>query len=333
MAPHDPAPADVKALLAMVGRGDGPGLEREVEKLLLGGEAGFKALHDFFHQADVEHDKIDAITHHPILIYAMLRLVALHPDEVARFSSFLMKATRDRPDSWLRREYFNFLPVFILHHEGRYPELRRDLEDDIVYQIEQGGASLYKVALAMRDLGFQPPVEIYLPILADPEKHASHGQVIQLLEARKEEGLRVLKEYVSTTTDLKLPTAGEALRAIARIEGPEGETVRKLLSAENPDLRGAALFAYYYEPRDDADLPLAIDVLNWKEATLAQKRRFLSLIAQKSPGLFDAIFAGAETSVHDQQVREAIRRTAAALEKRRAKKGTEKEQAPGVSQP
>jgi hypothetical protein len=316
-----PAPLpQVKDLLAMTGRAEGAALSREVEKLLLGGQEGFALLHDFFQQADVDHPKIDAITHHPQLIYSMLRVVALHPDEVARFSSYLMKATRDQPQSWLRREYFNFLPVFLLQHPGRYPDLRQDLEDDIVFQIQQGGAFLYKVSLAMRDLDFKPPAEIFLPILEDPEKRESHGLVIQELAARKDEGLRLLRRYIDETKDFKSPTMGAVLEAVAQLEGAGGGTVAKLLDHEDPSLRGAALFAYFGQPRDDTELPRAIEFLNSTMASPAQKRTFISLLAQRNTDLFDSLFAGAETSIADPQVKEALRRTAAAVARQKARK-------------
>lgn len=313
--------AGVKTLLSIVARVDGPALSREIEKLLLTGEGGYTVLHDFLHQADIEHEKIDALTHHPQLIFAILRVVALHPDDVARFSSYLMKATRDRPESWLRREMFNFLPVFINHHEGRYPELRRDLESDIVYQIEMGGAFLYKVALAMRDLDFKPPVEIFYPILIDPAKRESHGMVIEHLAARKEEGLQVLRRYLTETRDFKAPTVGAVLQAVIRLEAGKGAgTVEKLLEHEDADLRRSALFAYFNDLRDEAELPRVIKFLNSKEGTIAQKKSFISLVAQKSVGLFDLLFDQAEASITDDGVKESLRRTAAAVAKRKVKK-------------
>jgi hypothetical protein len=312
---------ETRALLEMAGRRDGPALSAGVEKLLLGGEAGFARLHEFFHAADVEHDKIDAITHHPQLIFAMLRLVALYPGDVAAFSSYLMKATKDHPESWLRREYFNFLPVFLLHHEGRYAELRRDLEEDIVDQIRMGGAFLYKVALAMRDMDFKPPADIFYPLLADPGKRESHGQVIELLRARGEEGLQVLKRYLAEAKDLKTPTIGEAVQAVAHLEGTgEGSTVAKLLEHDDPDLRGPALFAYFRETRDEKELPRVIDFLNSHWSTLAQKRAFISLLVQRNAEFFEVLAAGAELVIVDEKVQEALRRSAEGLARRKARR-------------
>jgi hypothetical protein len=143
--------------------------------------------------------------------------------------------------------------------------------------------------------------------------------VIEQLSARKEEGLQVLKEYLAETKDFQSPTVGAVVRAIARLEGPRSATIENLLKSENIDLRGAALFAYFDDPRDETDLPLVIEILNSKAATLPQKRRFLSLLAQKNVALFDSLFAEAEASIVDEPVKEALRRTEAAVARRKAK--------------
>ena len=69
-----------------------------------------------------------------------------------------------------------------------------------------------------------------------------------------------------------------------------------------------------------AELPRVIEFLNSKEATVAQKRSFISLVAQKSVGLFDLLFDQSEASITDEGVKDLLRRTAAAVAKRKAKK-------------
>jgi len=318
-------PADVKAMLEMIGRGEAVQLSRELEKHLLRGPEGYAVMHDFFHEADIQHEKIDALTHHPQLIYCILRLVALYPNEVAEASRHLIKATKDRPESWIRRELFNFLPVFILHHPGRYPELRRELEEDIVYQIEMGGAFLYKVSLAMRDLDFRPPVEIFLPLLLDPKKYELHGMVVEHLAGRKEEGLEILCRYLHESRDFKTPTVGAVLSAVMSLEkglepGKASGRVEKLLEHPDADLRRAAYFVYFEEPRDVAELPRVIDLLNSESCTLLQKRAFITLLAQKSLDLFQVLFEQADGGLKDEAVKAHVRRTAEALARRKAKK-------------
>jgi hypothetical protein len=113
---------------------------------------------------------------------------------------------------------------------------------------------------------------------------------------------------------------GRIDEAIAQLEGAGGGTVAKLLDHEDPYLRGAALFAYFGQPRDDSELPRVIELLNSPTASPAQKRTFISLLAQRNTDLFDSLFAGAETSIADPQVKEALRRTAAAVARQKARK-------------
>ncbi|MCZ6795717.1 MAG: hypothetical protein O7J95_19090, partial [Planctomycetota bacterium] len=172
---------DVATLFEILGRLDGPAMFRTLETLLLSGEDGFSVIHQFLHEADLDRPRILTLTHDPQLVFGLLRLVGLHVAEVAELSAYLMDATARRPQSFIRREIFNFLPVFLNHHRGRFPELRRRLEEDIVQQLEMGGDYLYKVSLAIRDLEFQPPVEPLEGILRDPARAENHGTICDYL--------------------------------------------------------------------------------------------------------------------------------------------------------
>lgn len=313
-------PLDVKSLLEMVGRGEAAALSREIEKHLLAGEPGHAVLHDFFHQADIQHEKIDALTHHPQLIFALLRLVGLYPNETAALSRHLIKATKERPESWIRRELFNFLPVFILHHQGKYPELRRDLEEDIIYQIQMGGIFLYKVDLAMKDLNFRPPVEIFLPLLVDASKHELHGMVLEHLVSRKDEGLKVLLRYLEESKNFKTPTVGAVLGAIQKLDQEQKSgKIEQLLEHPDEDLRRAAHFTYFSQPREATELPRALDMLNSTSYTAVQKRALVSILAQRSPELFELLF-DQEERLTDSTVQSQVRRTAESIARRKAKK-------------
>lgn len=319
---------DVKSLMVILGRGDGAALSKELEKLLLKGEQGYEVMHQFFHQADLDHEKIVRLTHDPQPVFGLLRVVALYPEEVAELSRYLMKVTKDRPESWIRREIFNFLPVFLYYHQGRFPEVRRDLEKDILDQIEMGGAFFNKVFLAMRDLDFRPPAESFLPILLDPSKRESHRAIIGYLAQRQEEGLKALERYLKETKDFKDPAVGEALRMVASLEAKSDYGVlQQFLEHPDPNFRRPALFAFFSQPRDWTSLPLAVEFLNSADSNLAQKRSFLSFLAEKNDEVFHRL-ARQTDDLKDEKVKQILSQMMAGAAMRKDKKGAGPASAP-----
>ncbi|HVR74688.1 MAG TPA: hypothetical protein VMT52_10165 [Planctomycetota bacterium] len=294
--------ADVESLMDALERRDGRGMSRMLEGLLLAGENGFAVLHDFFHQADVEHEKILTLTHHHQLVFAMLRIVALHPSEVASLSRYLMKVTRDRPGSFIRREIYNFLPVFLKYHQGKFPEVRKDLEEDILFQLEQGGEYLNKVGIAIRDLQFQPPIDTILGFLADPAKRDMHSTLIKHLVSRGDEGVDALVRHVREAKDRRQASVAEALREVAGSGAPgKAGVLEELLRHEDPDLRRAAILAHFSFPRGEESVRLAIDHLN-AGGDLGKSRAFLALLRQRNRA-FLALLKEHAQEVHAEDVR------------------------------
>ena len=115
-----------------------------MEKRLLGEEKGHQELLQFFIACDQEHEKILTLTHDSRLVFAMLRLVALYPGETAALCAYMIRNTREQTGSFVRREIYNFLPVFLNYHRGKYPELRQLLKEAIVVQLQKGGDYLSK---------------------------------------------------------------------------------------------------------------------------------------------------------------------------------------------
>lgn len=303
-----PAPgplATVEELMASLDARDAQALSREVEQLVLAGEEGFGRLHQYFHQADLDHQKLLALVHEPLLICSLLRVVALHPDEVAELSRYLMKATQDRPESYIRREIYSFVPVFLNHHRGRYPELRAELEQDILHQLDTGGQYFEKIAIAMRNLGFEVPLERLLKLLEDPSKASLHAQLLSLVVARGDDAVPVLLRLVRETRHPELRSVADALRGIARIDyDRKSKLLDEFLSDSRPQVHRAAVVAYFSFPRDETALPLAFEHLN-SGLDDGDFRAFLILLRQRN-GAFLKLLKERSDSVVSEERRKLL---------------------------
>ena len=312
----------VEELMEPVNRGDGAAFSAALEHLVRGGQKEFVRMTEFFKQTEIDRPKIDAITHHPQLIFAVLRVAALYPDETAKYSRHLLAATKSEPESWIRRELYNFLPVFINHHEGRYPELRRDFEADIIDQIGFGATYLYKMSLAMRDLNFYPPAELFYPILKDESKRPIHGLTLNILLQRGEEALPVLRRYLEDSENFNSGSIGPIVSTLHNIERNLGKptTVKALLDHEAPSLRRTALFVYFNEERDADEVPRIVDHLNSETSPFAEKQRLISVVGRRSPALLDLLCAQSEEDIPHPAIREALLKTQAAAARREARR-------------
>ena len=303
-----------ETLMGHLGSFDGRGMYETMRELLLKGEEGYRELLGFFIACDEKHDKILILTHDSRLVYAMLRLVALYPGKTAELCDYLIRNTRDIPGSFVRREIYNFLPVFLNYHRGKHPELRQLLKEDIVFQLKKGGQYLYKVTLAMRDLQFKPPIESMLPILYNLEDPTSHGIVIAHLAGRGDAGLQALIRFVEDTGDGAHRSVGQVLRHIVDLDalGRKGLAL-PFLEHANPGIRQTATFYYFRHPREPADLERALGYLD-SGLTVAQQSLVLGSLKRKSPAIYRALLED-PARVTDEKVRARLEKAALKLKK------------------
>ena len=296
---------------------DGRGMYSTVEEQLLRGEDGFRELLGFFRACDEEREKILTLTHDPHMVFPLLRLVARHPDPVAGFCQYMIRNTRDNPGSFIRREIYNFLPVFLNYHRGRYPELRQLLKEDIVYQLTRGGKYLYKMSLAMRDLQFKPPIGAMLPILYNLKEPAPHGLVMSHLAGRGEEGLEALVKFVEESGNSSHPSVSQVMVYIFKIaESGRKDLARQFLEHKDPAIRLTATFHYFRYPREPADFQRALDLLN-SDVTVAQRILLLGYLKRKSPAIY--------TKLLEDPSRVTAPKARAKLEKEKAKEAANEE--------
>ncbi len=268
---------------------NGPGMYTAMEKRLLGEEKGHQELLQFFIACDQEHEKILTLTHDSRLVFAMLRLVALYPGETAALCAYMIRNTREQTGSFVRREIYNFLPVFLNYHRGKYPELRQLLKEDIVFQLQKGGDYLYKLMLAMRDLQFKPPVDSMRPILYSEEKRSLHGAVLSHLAGRGDEGLQAILKFVEEGGDGLQQSVSQALKHIVDLDaaGRKGLALR-FVEHQEPAIRKAATFYYFGHPREPADFERALGYLN-SEVTVAQQTLIIGKLKRNSPAIYQQL--------------------------------------------
>jgi len=287
----EPAPPGTvpQKLMGHLDKLDGQGLYRTMEERLLGGEDGHRDLLEFLLACDQDRDKLLTLVHDSRLVFALLRLVARYPGETADFSGYLIRNTRAVPDSFIRREIYNFLPVFLNYHRGKYPELRQLLKEDIVFQLKAGGEYLYKLTLAMRDLQFKPPIEAMEPILHNLKSQTSHGVVIAHLAGRGDEGLQALVRFVEKSGDSSHQSVSQALIRIIDVDalGRKG-LARRFIEHKDPVLRKTATFHYFRHPRELVDYERALGYLN-SEVTVAQQTLIIGQLKRKSPLIYQEL--------------------------------------------
>jgi hypothetical protein len=268
---------------------DGRGMYSTVEEQMLKGQEGFRELLDFFLACDEHHEKILTLTHDPHMVFPLLRLVARYPDQTAELCQYMIRNTRDKPGSFIRREIYNFLPVFLNYHRGRYPGLRQLLKEDIVYQLTRGGKYLYKMSLAMRDLQFKPPIGAMLPILYNLKEPAPHGLVMSHLAGRGEEGLEALVKFVEESGNSSHPSISQVMVYIFKMaESGRKDLAQQFLEHKDPAIRRTATFHYFRYSRELADFQRALGLLN-SDVTVAQRILLLGFLKRKSPAIYSRL--------------------------------------------
>ena len=295
---------DVATLHARLEVHDGRGMTKDIETLLFAGEKGFAVIREFLHECDVDRPKMLDLTHHPQMLFAMLRCTALFPDRIVEMSRYLMRVTRPTPGSFIRREIFNFVPVFLGFHEGRYPELRRELIAEIDFQFENGGAWIGKLLIANEDLSYTPPLSSVMKTIEKPHDPPDRDFAIKYVGSRGSEGLDALAAWVNGTPEVNSNLA-QAMRMVADDDAKSGAN-RYATFFEHVDenIRDAATIIYFEFPRELDSLQRVIEFLN-SAANDRKKSRLLQNVRYRSPEVFAGLREEAE-NLTDERIRQGV---------------------------
>jgi len=299
--------AKVQALVALVQRLDGPGLAGEVGSLLALGETSHATLHDFCLELDKSSRQAQLLSYSYRLSFSLVHTAVLYPDELARFAHYFLAASHDLANSTLRRTLFDFLPDFLRYHRGRYADLERALEEEILKRLKEGKGSLQMYFSSMEALGYKPPIEVFDPLLEKASSHAEVLPVVQHLQSRNNpQAVAILSRNASKNPPGLDWKSGMMLSALARMSVPQAErSLWRFVYAANDNLRGTAVQAYFSIPRDESSLPMLRDFLN-ANVRLEQKRLVIVRLRQANPGIIDALKSD-PARLHHEEVRNLLR--------------------------
>jgi hypothetical protein len=268
----------------------GPAFAREVGHLLGRGEPAYATLYDFVSELDQNSREAILLSYNYRFSFSLSQTIALHEDEVAKFAHYFLAATENAQRSTLRRTLFDFLPVLLRYRRGRYPDLERDMEEQILARLTEGKGDLQMYYRAMESLGYKPPLEVFDPLLDRASSHAETLPVALHLEARNDPtAVRILSRCISRNAPENEWKAAIMLGALSRMSIPHAENaILSFLQAPNESLRAAAMRAYFAAPRDGRALPILEQFLN-SEIALERKSGVVAYLKRQNPGILESL--------------------------------------------
>ena len=277
-------------LAAHIDERDGVALRKELQKLLTSGESGYRVLHDFFLFLDKDRHRQILFSSNYSITFGLVHLAMLHDVELAEFSHYYLIATRGDSRSYMRKRVYDFIPVFLEYHAGRFPDLEAAFRQDILEELPGSFAYLPGLFGAMKALGFQPPIR-ELERFFTPNATLQQIQLlIQYLIARNDRGAVLLLSRFARK-ELRTGTwkAGAAMRALARMTTVEARDILdSYLESRDRALLREATMAYFWDPRDRGSADIALRLLA-SPVEMKHKRGFVGLLRRRNAEVLAAL--------------------------------------------
>ena len=201
----------------------GKELAAEIEKHLRADDplrkgGSFAVLFDFFHHLD-QHPREAVLVYADFNVaFAMMNMVMRNEERIGRFAHYLLYATLPSPEAPSRRLLYGYLPLFLQFHEGRFPDLREALFEDIDRQLSLRKMSLRVVFDAMPRVGYFPEIEKVQKLLLGSESLRDAQIVLEHLVWRDDDDAAlVVSRYIEKLQDYRRPRAEIAMGALVRI--------------------------------------------------------------------------------------------------------------------
>ncbi len=301
-------PAQVKVLLdLLLEKKDAHGLYLEVEKLVLAGEPAFPTLLDFLAALDSDVQKATALVGKYQMTFALSQIPMLHEVESAKLAHYVFAATRGAQGGFPRALINDFLTVFLRFHRGRFPELEKDLEKELLARLETAkNQELSSTFMAITTLGLKPKAELLAPILRSAKDQAEALPVIEHLEARNDaDSVRLLISTLHREKHYKDWKGTALLASLIKMTAPEArKAVAQCLASGDRALKEAATIAYFGAPRTAASAPLAVELLN-SAAEEREKKILLHRLRQYGKEVLAALKSQPER-IFDPVIREMV---------------------------
>lgn len=296
----------VDGLLDFVVKTDGAGLVREMEKLMGGGDKGHAVLQDFLHALDKNIEPGRKLTGKYDIAFALTHLAMIEEEGMARLAHAYFAATRKTTRTLLRGHLYNFLPVFLEFHRGRFPDLERDLSAEIFRLVRSGDKRVRMLLDAAVALDFFPAIEVIEERLDAATDFQEYSALILHLGARDDkDAVRVLRKFIIKNMRLRGGAVSQALVSLARMTDPGAEKVfQELTWTKDAFVYSKAIRAYFAVHRHDGFTPEARRYLNSKVG-FGDKKSFISQLRQSNPAILAELRATAD-QLSSQEVREYL---------------------------
>ena len=306
-----PGAADAETLSKLgelIDRGAGAGVLRELQKFLTAGDKGRAILYDVLRFLDIERNRATALTGNYQLAFGLVHIAMLHPVELAEFVHYYLVAPEGDGPSFMRQKMYDFIPVFLRFHKGRFPDLESDFEGDLLARLNRRSKDLRRLFAAMNRLDIRPPIATVERLLAGASTYLDRNTLMEHLAARNDrEAVAVLTRAIHRTSDSRGSDLAAALRALATMNVAEANAaLGRYLASDDVRVLTLAMTAYFSVSRDESAVRLALRFLN-SSASLKDKRR-LVLRLRSSNGEILAAVAARRSELADKAVRDLIRR-------------------------
>ena len=277
---------EVDKLLSFVDRVDGVGLVREMEKLMAKGDQGHAALQGFLHALDKDARLGSRLTGKYDIAFALMHLAMLQEEGLARMAHAYFASTRTTSRTLVRSHLYNFFPVFLEFHRGRFPDLERDMKAEIFQLVRSGDKRVRTLLTAATWLDYYPAIEVLEERLEAARDFQSHSALILHLESRDDkDAVRVLRRFAIKNMHIRGGAVSQALVALARMSEPAAEAVFKELTwTKDAVAYSKAVRAQFSVPRNDGYTPEARRYLN-SQVKFGDKKSFIIRLRTSNPAI------------------------------------------------
>jgi hypothetical protein len=277
---------EVDKLLSFVARIDGVGLGREMEKLMEEGDQGHAALQGFLHALDKDAQLGSRLTGKYDIAFALMHLAMLQEEGLARMAHAYFASTRTTNRTLVRSHLYNFLPVFLEFHRGRFPDLERDMKAEIFQLVRAGDKRVRTLLTAATWLDYYPAIEVLEERLEAARDFHAHSALILHLESRDDkDAVRVLRRFVIKNMHIRGGAVGQALVSLARMSEPAAEAVFKELTwTKDAVAYSKAVRAQFSVPRNEGYTPEARRYLN-SQVKFGDKKSFIIQLRSSNPAI------------------------------------------------
>lgn len=277
---------EVDKLLSFVARIDGVGLVREMEKMMAKGDQGHAALQGFLHALDKDARLGSRLTGKYDIAFALMHLAMLQEEGLARMAHAYFASTRTTNRTLVRSHLYNFFPVFLEFHRGRFPDLERDMKAEIFQLVRSGDKRVRTLLTAATWLDYYPAIEVLEERLEAARDFQSHSALILHLESRDDkDAVRVLRRFAIKNMHIRGGAVSQALVALARMSEPAAEAVFKELTwTKDAVAYSKAVRAQFSVPRNDGYTPEARRYLN-SRVKFGDKKSFIIRLRTSNPAI------------------------------------------------